>query len=64
VTDQLCSYGIEHRELMPDVIHSTKQYDNNWAEQSREPARVKEAGAATVPVSQAGPEVPACTCCR
>jgi putative transposase len=34
VTDKLPSYGVAHRALMPDVIHSTKQYENNRAEQS------------------------------
>ena len=27
---------------MPDVIYSTKQYENNWAEQSHEATRVRE----------------------
>ena len=44
VTDKLRSYGVAHRELMPDVIHSTKQYANNLAEQSHEATRVKERG--------------------
>ena len=26
VTDKLRSYGVAHRELMPEVIHSTQQY--------------------------------------
>ena len=34
VTDKLRSYGVAHRELMPDVIHSKKQYANNRAELS------------------------------
>jgi putative transposase len=34
VTDKLRSYGVAHRELMPDTIHSTQQYENNRAEQS------------------------------
>ena len=42
VTDKLRSYGVAHRELMPDVIHSTEQYENNRAEQSHEPTRVRE----------------------
>ncbi|MDA8752761.1 DDE-type integrase/transposase/recombinase [Halieaceae bacterium] len=29
VTDKLRSYGVAHRELIPEVIHSTKQYKNN-----------------------------------
>ena len=44
VTDTLRSYGVAHRELMPDVIHSTEQYENNRAEQSHEPTRVRERG--------------------
>jgi putative transposase len=42
VTDKLRSYGVAHRELMQDVIHSTKQYENNRAEQSHEATRVRE----------------------
>ena len=34
VTDKLRSYGVAHRELIPETIHSTKQYENNRAEQS------------------------------
>jgi putative transposase len=33
VTDKLCSYGVAHRELIPEMIHSTEQYENNRAEQ-------------------------------
>ena len=36
VTDKLWSYGVAYRELMPETIHSTKQYENNRAEQSHE----------------------------
>nr|WP_238549426.1 hypothetical protein [Congregibacter litoralis] len=35
VTDKLRNYGVAHRELMPDVIHSTQQNENNRAEQSQ-----------------------------
>jgi putative transposase len=42
VTDKLRSYGVAHRELIPDTIHSTQQYENNRAEQSYEPTRVRE----------------------
>jgi hypothetical protein len=34
VTDKLRSYGVAHRELIPESTHSTKQYENNRAEQS------------------------------
>ena len=44
VTDKLRSYGVAHRELMPDVIHDTFQYANNRAEQSHETTRVRERG--------------------
>ena len=44
VTDKLRSYGVAHRELIPETIHSTKQYENNRAEQSHEAIRVRERG--------------------
>jgi putative transposase len=44
VTDKLRSYGVAHRELVPETIHSTQQYENNRAEQSHEPTRVRERG--------------------
>lgn len=44
VTDKLRSYGVAHRELIPDVIHDTAQYANNRAELSHEPTRVRERG--------------------
>jgi putative transposase len=42
VTDKLRSYGVAHRELIPDAIHDNSQYANNRAEQSHEPTRVRE----------------------
>jgi putative transposase len=42
VTDKLRSYGVAHRELIPDTIHDTSQYANNKAELSHQPARVRE----------------------
>ncbi|MEJ6540746.1 MAG: IS6 family transposase [Halioglobus sp.] len=44
VTDKLCSYGVAQRELIPEMIHSTRQYENNRAEQSHEVTRVRERG--------------------
>jgi putative transposase len=44
VTDKLRSYGVAHRDLMPDTIHSTRQYENNRAEQSHEATRARERG--------------------
>ncbi len=42
VTDKLGSYGVAHRELIPDTIHDTTQYANNRAELSHQPTRVRE----------------------
>jgi putative transposase len=42
VTDKLRSYGVAHRELMPDTTHNTEQYANNRAEQSHGATRVRE----------------------
>jgi putative transposase len=44
VTDRLRSYGVAHRELIPDTIHDTSQYANNRAELSHQPTRVRERG--------------------
>ncbi|MDB9789582.1 IS6 family transposase [Gammaproteobacteria bacterium] len=44
VTDKLRSYGVAHRELIPETIHDTSQYPNNRAELSHEPTRVRERG--------------------
>ena len=43
-TEKLRSYGVAHREQIPDTIHSTEQYENNRAEQSHEVTRVRERG--------------------
>ena len=37
-------YGVAQRELMPEAIHSTNQYEHNRAEQSHEATRVRERG--------------------
>ena len=44
VTDKLRSYGVAHRQLMPDTAHDTSQYANNRAELSHQPTRVRERG--------------------
>ena len=44
VTDKLGSYGVAHRELIPESIHDTSQYANNRAELSNQPTRVRERG--------------------
>ena len=36
VTDKLRSYGVAHREVIPEAIHVTDQYAINRAEQSHE----------------------------
>ncbi len=42
ITDKLKSYSAAHREVLPSVPHSTKQYDNNRTEVSHEPTRQRE----------------------
>ncbi len=42
VTDKLRSYGVAHRELIPDTIPDTSRYANNRAELSHQPTRVRE----------------------
>jgi putative transposase len=42
VTDKLRSYGVAHREVIPEAIHVTDRYANNRAEQSHEMTRVRE----------------------
>ena len=42
VTDKLRSYSAAHRSVMPSVIHSTAQYENNRAEVSHQPTRQRE----------------------
>ena len=44
VTDKLRSYGVAHRELIPEAIHDISQYANNRAEQSHEATSVRERG--------------------
>jgi len=44
VTDKLRSYGVAHRELIPDTVHDTSQYANNRAELSHQPTRLRERG--------------------
>ena len=44
VTPKLRSYGVAHRELIPETIHSTEQCENNRAEHSHEANRVRERG--------------------
>jgi putative transposase len=42
VTDKLRSYGVAHRELIPDTVHNIEQYKNNRTEQLHEATRVRE----------------------
>jgi putative transposase len=44
VTDKLRSYGVAHRELIPETIHDTTRYANNRVELSHQPTRVRERG--------------------
>jgi putative transposase len=42
VTDKLRSYSAAKREIMPNVNHSTQQYENNRSELSHKPCRQQE----------------------
>ncbi len=42
ITDQLRSYTAAHRRVMPSVVHSTTQYENDRAEISHQPTRQRE----------------------
>ena len=42
ITDKLLTYGAAHRAVMPSVVHSTRQYENNRAEVSHQPTRHRE----------------------
>jgi putative transposase len=42
VTDKLRSYGVAHREIIPETIHDQSQYANNQVEQSHEATRMRE----------------------
>jgi putative transposase len=44
VTHKLRSYGVAHREVIPEAIHHNGGYSNNRAEQSHEATRVRERG--------------------
>ena len=45
VTDKLRSYSAAHRTVMPSVVHSTRQYENNRAELSPVDAATRAADA-------------------
>jgi putative transposase len=42
ITDKLRSYSAAHHTVMPSVVHSTQQYENNRAEVSHQPIRQRE----------------------
>ena len=42
ITDKLRSYAAAHHTVMPSVMHSTQQYENNRAEVSHQPTRQRE----------------------
>jgi putative transposase len=44
VTDKLRSYGVAHRELIPDTIYDTSRYANNRTVRSRQSTRVRVRG--------------------
>ena len=42
ITDRLRSYSAAHAIMLPSVVHSTQQYENNRAEVSHQPTRQRE----------------------
>ena len=42
ITDKLRSYSAAHRTVMPSVMHTTRQYENNRVEASHQPTRQRE----------------------
>ncbi len=42
ITDKLRSYSAAHSTVLPSVVHSTEQYENNRAEVSHQPTRQRE----------------------
>jgi len=42
ITDKLRSYSAAHGRVMPSVVHSTQQHENNRAELSHQPTRQRE----------------------
>ena len=42
ITDKLRSYSAAHRTVLPSVVHSTEQYENNRAEVSHQPTLQRE----------------------
>ena len=42
ITDTLRSYSAAHRTVLPSVVHSTRQYENNRAKVSHQPIRQRE----------------------
>ena len=60
VTDRLGSYGVDHRELLPDAIHDTSRYANKRAELSHQPTPGERAGYASIHIDAASPAIPGC----
>lgn len=44
VTDKLRSYGVAHREMLPEALYDSSRYANNRAELSHQPTRFRERG--------------------
>jgi len=57
VTDKLRSYGVAHRELIPDAIHDTSQYANNRAELSPSTSPGQRTRYAAIQVNASGATV-------
>jgi putative transposase len=58
VTERLRSYGVAHREVLPETRHHTSRYLNNRTENSHQPTRRREQQVQAVQVTRAGPALP------
>jgi len=58
ITDKLKSYHAAKQEIMPSVEHRQNKYQNNRAENSHQPTRLREKGDEEVQVSASRPALP------
>ena len=60
VADNLASYQVAHRKLLPSVTHRRSKYLNNRAQNSHQPTRIRQTGDETLRLTRAGATVPVC----
>jgi len=60
ITDKLKSYSATKPEIMSSVEHLQEKYQNNRAENSHQPTRVREKNDQTVQGNRPSPTIPLC----